>query len=714
MRPRFNWSISSVVVKLMYKNHRYISREIQLLSACALLVATGASAQPGNDDNALVEQIVTTAQRIETDGNRHRGSISQVSEAELSLVSPVHIQETLARVPGVNLNRGEGMEYLPAIRSPVLTGAGACGGFLMAQDGIPLRSAGFCNINELFEAHTEAARSIEVLRGPGTALHGSNALHGIVNVITEAADDSQLGIEAGPDDYSRVKVRTAVGEGNSRLGIHFSSTHDGGYRDASGFDQSKLTLRHSWSGDQWQADSGLTATHLEQETAGYITGNGAYKVSALARSNPNPDAYRDAQSLRLWSKWSREDDQGNRWLITPYARYTDMDFRMHFVPGTPIEENGQTSIGLLSTYVRALSDSVQWTSGVDLEYTQGFLKEVQDAPTEGSAFLRATIPQGLHYDYDVDAMMIAPYAQLDVAINEHWSLTAGLRYEWMEYDYTNQMLTGRTDDTGTSCGFGGCRFSRPPSSTDRFENLSPKLAISYQISPQTMAYASLARGFRAPQATEMYRLQRAQTAADLDSEELDSLEIGLKASGVRFSYQLAAFWMHKDNYIFRDASYFNVSDGETAHRGIEFGMHVSLAQKWSLNLASSYAEHKYRYDELVDEQSIRGNLVDSAPRFFGNLRLKWRPGASVSGELEWQHMGAYYLDPANDYRYPGHNVVNARARWSVNNALNLYARVLNVTDREYAERADYTTFTGERYFPGRPRSLYVGVEWKWR
>lgn len=119
---------------------------------------------------ANIDEIVTVATRAEADLAQVIGSVSVVDDKALKLVSHAHVQQALSRVAGVNLHRGNGQEYLPAVRSPVLTGAGGCGGFLMQEDGIPVRAAGFCNINELFEANTEMAQRIEVLRGTGTVL----------------------------------------------------------------------------------------------------------------------------------------------------------------------------------------------------------------------------------------------------------------------------------------------------------------------------------------------------------------------------------------------------------------------------------------------------------------------------------------------------------------------------------------------------------------
>ncbi len=76
-------------------------------------------------------------------------------------------------------------------------------------------------------------------------------------------------------------------------------------------------------------------------------------------------------------------------------------------------------------------------------------------------------------------------------------------------------------------------------------------------------------------------------------------------------------------------------------------------------------------------------------------------------ELEWIHMGPYYTDEANLHSYDGHELVNLRFMMDVGN-WHLGARVNNVLDTGYAERADYA-FGNDRYFVGEPRSVYLSV-----
>ena len=102
--------------------------------------------------SAPEDNIIVTASRVEEHAMRLPLAWSTVNSEALTLIDAIHINEIMQRVPGAWISRGNGQEHLTAIRSPVLTGAGGCGAFLMSQDSIPLRASGFCNVNELFES----------------------------------------------------------------------------------------------------------------------------------------------------------------------------------------------------------------------------------------------------------------------------------------------------------------------------------------------------------------------------------------------------------------------------------------------------------------------------------------------------------------------------------------------------------------------------------
>lgn len=690
-----------------------------LALSCAAAIATFASpallAQNTSEQRAIEEIMVTSSTRRPESLANVNASVGVLSQEELTLVSHQHIQEVANRLAGVNINRNNGQESLTAIRSPVLTGSGACGAFLLAEQGIPLRAAGFCNVNELFDANTENASRIEVIRGPATAFYGSNAVHGMINVVLpDPSAGGDLTLEAGPRGTTRINGTLGMDYGNFKHMFLANGTSENGYRDNSGYDQQKLSWRYQYQTDGGALlDGGFTLTNLNQETAGYVEGTDSYKDDALRDSNPNPEAYRDNQSLRAWTRISKTLDNGWELVATPYYRNTDLVFIQHFLPGAPTEDNKHSSVGLQFASYKDLSTNTMLSFGVDTEVTQGSLGQQQPGPTVGSAFLVGTIPAGKHYDYDVDATQIAPFAHLQHYWENGFDISLGLRYERMEYDYDNKMIDGRTRDNGVPCGFGGCRYNRPADRSDSFGNWAPKLAVRYQINEIHNAQLRLNKGYRAPQATELYRLQNDQSVADLDPVEIDSAEVGLDGAADLWQYSVTAYYMDKDNEIITDSNRLNLNNSHTKHRGVELSGALDLSDQWRVSGAYNFARHTYENDEISGGVNINGNDVDTAPRKFGSFQLRWQPMASLFTELEWVSSGKYYTNPENLNEYAGHDILNLRTRWQATSDITLALNILNLTDEKYAERADFS-FGNDRYFPGEPVRAFFSVNWKFQ
>ena len=680
-------------------------------SAIALTLLTIlAEAQTSTDE--AIEEVVVTSQRREQPRLMHAGNIARLDNETLTAVQHHHMHELMTRVSGVWLSRGSGQEHLTAIRSPVLTGAGSCGAYLFLEDGIPIRPAGFCNVNSLFEANTEQARSIEVIRGPGNALYGSNALHGTVNVLMpmpEVDRSPHVALELGANDFFRARTELPFGAESPWLATAVYAD-DGGFRDDSGYQQAKLHLKRHFDVANGGFTLALTATDLDQQTAGFIQGEDAYKDPAVNRSNPNPEAFRKASAQRLYGIWQSARESYDL-DIRPYVRHSDMEFLQHFLPGQPLEENGHVSAGMLGTL--SFSGTGNNTIvGLDVEWSDMFLKQSQDGPTEGSDFLMETRPEGKHYDYDVTSASIAAYVQSDWIINDRLTLGAGVRADHIAYDYNNHMLTGNTRDDGTPCGFGGCLYSRPADRSDSFTNLAPKASLNYRLNNELSMYASLARGFRAPQATELYRLQSGQEVADLDSERIDAMELGLRLVQERVSFDIAAFAMKKRDSVYRDADGFNVTGARSKHRGVEVAVDWQFAPAWSLSLDATYARHTYDFDVVASrgETFVSGRDIDTAPRWLGSLELKFAPSDRFDTALQLTSIGEYYLDAENQFDYPGHTIANLRAAMRVSRRFDVILRLNNVADRDIADRADFA-FGNYRYFPGRGRELFAEIRY---
>ena len=596
-----------------------------------------------------------------------------------------------------------GQEHLIALRSPVLTGGAGQGSFLILQNGLPTRSPAFGNVNALFEIHHETAEAIEIVRGPGSAKYGSNAVHGLINVI-QGEPTFADSLEARLSGSTLNKYRADLtGNLSSGLRASLSLQDDAGWRDNTGVEQQKLTVSYGFDAAGWDGLAWISASSLNQETAGFIEGYKAYRDDETARSNPNPEAYRDAQWAMGAVRLSRALGPGEL-TLTPFYRWQEMDFAQHFLPNGGVEENGHDGFGVQSKYEFDPSDALTLRVGADADIASGWLKETQLDPF-GFFPGDTRFPVGVHYDYTVDTTVLALWTEAEWSVSDTLTVLAGLRGETHDYDYTTDAPAGPNG-----------RFLVPDDREDSYDLLTPKLGAIWTPGNGAISYyVNYSRGERAPQASDLYRLQSQQGIAEAEVETMDSVEIGTRGTvvGGRLYFDVAAYYAEKENFFFRDSDGLNVTDGSTRHQGIEAQAAYDIFGDGLLTVSgtASYAEHTYTFDRIVASGSeiIRsGNEVDTAPNWLGDVRLTWRPTDAFEASVSAEYIGEYFTDPANTQTYPGHTVTQARASYDFTETLEGFVIVRNLFDLNYADRADLA-FGANRYFPGEPLNATFGI-----
>ncbi len=678
-----------------------------------------------------VEVIVVSGSHQSTDIMALNSNVNLIDEQEIERVNAALASDILNRASGVYVQANNGVENLPSLRSPILTGPGAGGAFLFMQDGVATRAAGFANNNGLAELNLAQADGIEVIQGPNSAVYGSNAVHGVINVLSlTPTNGGEAGITFGPND--RVQFTGALGHiddhgpATQGIGLNLQVIDDGGYQDDSGFTSSKLGLRHDYQRDKLTIQSSLSGFDLDQDTAGFIAsgdnGEGCfssnfapdelYKDRSAMEKNCDPDAYRQWSAIRGATHIAYQINNDELINVTPYFRSNSMEFRQHYLPSRAIEENSHFSLGVNSDYQWQVNQAVALVVGIDIDWTQGELTETQQQADRFS-FGKAR-QQGVHFDYEVDSSTLAPFIQVNWQYNEALVFTTNVRFDSTEYNYDNLIADGTTKSDGASCVNNdgqavSCLYQRPADRTDRFNNTSAKIGANYHVSDNISLFANWSNGFRAPQTTDLYRLQNQQSIGTIDSEEVNSIEAGIRGAYQTLTFQGVIYRMQKDNFFFRDDDGLNVTDGETNHSGIELTASLSVLNNLRFLANYAYAKHEYDFDRL-SSGVVNGNEIDTAPRQQGNARLEWQPTSATNLALEWQHIGSYFLDPANEHEYAGHDLFNIRAHWQINEQIRLNAKLENVFDEEYASRADYA-FGSYRYFGGQPRAVYLGANY---
>jgi outer membrane receptor protein involved in Fe transport len=611
-----------------------------------------------------------------------------------------HPSELLARMPGVWLSRGSGQESLLAIRSPVLTGLGACGAFLILEDGVPIRPVGFCNVNQIAEAALELAGSIEVLRGPGSVAHGGHALHGVIALSPPPlTPSSRLAAESG--SFARRGLRAGVGGAGSRLDLLAVASES--FREAEGFGQQKLWLQWLPEGDPGGWRLSLAASRLRQDTAGFVSGEGAWR-DRRRFLNPNPEAFRDAEGWRL-----ALHRLAGGWRTILYLRRDEHRFLQHFILAQPRETVGSASAGL-----RLSGDAGPFHLGLDLEAARGWVLERQERPLEsGPALQRLIRPAGRHYDFRVGALYGGLFGRFHAELGGGAALGLGLRVEGLRYDYDNRMAPGNLREDGTPCPApGGCLFQRPDDRRDLFSGGTAETELLLPLAGErSRLRLRLVHASRMPLANELYRLQRGQEVAELAPEKIAGLEAGWRREERDAFLALEGFAYRKRDLVLRDAEGFLRTGGRTDHAGLEIEFGRALAEGTRLSGHLSFGRHRYRFDSVLafGERIERGRRIDSAPVATGFLELVHAFGGEGRIALSLRHLGPYPLDAENRHRYPGHRLLDLELQRELPGGWRLQGRIANLLDRRYAERAD-VAFGELRAIPGAGRTWLLRLE----
>ncbi len=651
-----------------------------------------------------LDDIVVTGTRQDSILKDLAGNTTVIGTPDIDFTAPQRPSEILNQVPGVNIQQGSGEEHLTAIRSPVLNGGAGAGSFLYLEDGIPLRAAGFADVNGLLEANPEQSGSIEVVRGPGSALYGSNAVHGLINFIPRAPSATaatDLDGEIGMYGLRRMMASTSDTIGSEAFRISALDSHEGGWRNSTGMDEQKFVARNVWTGNGDNVTTTVSANNLNQQTGGYLIGTDAYTVRAIEKTNPVADAYRNAASIRAMSRWQHDLSDTLQLSLTPYMRYTGMNFMEHYLPDHALQQTEHASIGMQSALYKSLPGGHSIIFGTDLEYTNGNITEWQGLPTftQGTS----TYPLGMHYDFTVGATVLAPYVHSEWQVLDHTRVTAGIRLEQTQYDYINNISSGTFN-----------LFQRTPSRNDSFTTVTPKLGAVQDWQNGLASYVNLTRGARAPQVSDLYELQSQQVVGQVKPETMDSFEIGNRGKILGANFDMAAFWMTKNHYFYRDVDGLNVIDGKTEHRGVELGLSAPLSHGFDAALGGSYALHTYEFNNPESAASntyaavTKGSSMPEAPRAVANLRLGYAFMPGARAEAEWVHMGSYFTDNANMHSYGGYDVFNLRASAPLNDTVTLHAKIINIGNLNYASRATFSV-TKDEYFPGDPLTIMGGA-----
>jgi iron complex outermembrane recepter protein len=650
------------------------------------------------------EVIVSVAgearRRMET-----AAAATAVSEEAIREIRPSHPSEVLNTVPGVLVSPTSGEGHFTAIRQPITTGPV----YLFLEDGVPTRSTGFFNHNALYEVNVPQAERVEVIRGPGTALYGSDAIGGVIDVTTRrpAARALDATVEGSTLGWRRAMLAASDRFGEDGVRLDLNLTDADGWREGADYRRGSGTLR--WDrplGALGSLRTVATLSRIDQKDASSISRE---DFETRPEANYHPAAFRDVSAFRLATTFEREG-AGSLISLTPFLRRNSMEllpsWQLAFDP--VVTETGHGSAGLQARYRQDLEPlRARVVAGVDVDVSPGGRSERRIDPIREDGRVVDYATGDLVYDYDVTFRGISPYLQVEAAPLPGVNLSAGLRYDRLGYDY-------RTRLAPTQEGM----HRRPDDTEVTFEHLSPKMGATWSPSRAFGAFASYRRGFRVPSEGQLFRQGTAESTVDLAPVKADSYEAGVRgALGARAAWELTAYTMEvRDDilsYTRPDGLRESVNAGRTRHRGLEAGLSLRPHQDLRVDLAQTFSRQVYLDWSPREGVDFGGMEMERAPRQHGTARLTWTPSAFEGALLgaDWTRVGGYWTDPENQNRYEGHGLLGLRFELPLAGGVDLVGRATNLTDARYADYVSHHAFRGAEYRPGAPRTVHLGVRW---
>jgi iron complex outermembrane receptor protein len=586
---------------------------------------------------------------------------------------------------------------------------------------------------------------IEVLRGPQGTLYGKNTIGGAIKYISRGLPQETTGFASVTvGNYNQLDVKAALGGeiGGKDSGLRGRVSVASMNRD--GFGENTYT-------DQDVSDKEINAARFQlgayagddldiQFAFDYMDDQSGVRGAKMLAPNPLAPAYPptdDRYDIRSGMKnindtemkgasatvnWRASDNWAFKYILAKRESDTETNIDFDTTPLTLVDVRAFYSDSQVSQELQANFDGggrargvmgLYWFNGDAGGQVLNHFSNPLQPPALTNPLFGDT--QGV-----VNTESIALYADWTFDLTDRLKLDVGARYTdedkhaiALNRFYTNNQYT---TSWGTAANF---------DKTVNFKNVSPKVSLDYQITPDIMVYGLASRGFK----SGGYNIRANTTAVPrsgepFDDEKVDSFEVGSKMSLLdqRMFLNLAYFYNKYEDiqlsvftsYTLPNGSQSFFGDFTNAGKGTVQGVEVEYqflpTQNWLIsgNLAWLDAE----YDEFITSGV---NVADTqyftnAPEFSGAVNVEYRTDLANGGRLSARVGYSYQSEvwPTTDLspviKQEGYGLVNAGVIWRVNDAWSLSLQGSNLADEEYRTTGynipAYGVLTG---FYGPPR-----------
>ena len=641
--------------------------------------------QESASDFITLEPIIVTASRSQEE-------LSEAS-ANVSVVSQEDVEASNAQSPPGLIKDSEGIYFYDASGIGVAARVnmrGFWGGMsthnLVLLDGVP-QNKGQDGLVDWDEIPMNNIERIEVVRGPVSALYGDNAMSGVINIITKSPSIiPEIKVSAAYASFNTQNYNTSASGTHKKIGYYLGvgAKTSNGFREHNDYENLYFNGKLDFLMPK-QQKLRLSLDYNKKEEGAYPWALTQSQIDA-DREQARPGSENDSgkeEKLNVSLVYGKGINESVDLEATPYYRYED---RKAFYTSGSSETSTREQLGDENTYgllLRSNSDIDLWgiknslTVGVDLQRNR-FDYEEYNAPFQVRGSLRE--------DYRVRQDVIGPYLQDKIEIFEPLKMIVGLRYDFVEFNFTDYTNSG-------------------DSSKKKMTKLTPKFGLVYDYAENSNLYLNWAQAFRTPTIAQLFTYGGSSNI-DLNPEEATNYEIGLRH---RFNDKLKAngsfYWMDVENEITYDydmRQYMNY--GKTLHYGIETGADFIFGESLEGLVNYSYISTKN------ENGANKGKYLTNIPIQNANLGLRFKTSLGLKINLICSYTGSSYIDVQNQTKLPGYLTIDTKFIYE-QKSWSLFFELNNLFDKEYASYG-FRSGSTNKFSPAPGRTFNLGASLK--
>ena len=702
------------------------SLKINLLYGCvAMCMGAGSSAvwatESDPDQAVQLATIKVEATRTNTTYMQTPASIFRADMPQNDQSAQVNLTEVVKGIPSVQLRNRE--NYAQDLQLS-MRGFGARStfgvrGIRLYTDGIPATMPD--GQGQTSNIDLSSLSHLEVLTGPFSSLYGNSSGGAILAMTKEGQgkDSIEMSYAGGSHNKNRAGLVLQGGAKNQNEPSYVISSSyfdTDGYRDHSSAEKVLNNAKLTWNLDDgtkinWvtnyvkiHADDpqGLNRTQWQQNPRQVNDANNLYNVR------------KDIEQTQTGVTWSKPiNDQHELYAMVYFGNRQVTQYQS--IPQSA-QKNPNHAGGVIDFERNYYGADFRWT-GKELlpntNFSAGLAVDSMDEDRKGYENFNLVngspsygVKGTLRRDEDNTLWNVDPYIQASWQFLPTWRLDTGVRYSNVHYKSQDHYLSNGNDSDKTD-----------------YNKVLPSAALSWQIAPELLAYASYAKGFETPTFTEMaYQADKDKSGFNfnLKPSSSDNYELGVKSQNQLGDFTLAVFQSKtKDDIVSAGTSNgratFRNAD-KTLRQGVELAWNKKLWKDLEMNASYGYLDAKF--DAAIPAVGTvkaieKGNAIPGIAKNQAYLGLAWKPEQGFYAGADAQYMDKVYVDDVNSDTAPSYTVASIYtgyawkyADWGING----FARIDNLFDKNYAGSVIVNDSNSRFFEPADGRNWSAGIK----